>query len=143
MSKQIGSHAMSDAGGSKRGALIRNAVVFQLKLMADGFRDLVLLPVSLIATLIGLLRGGDQPEREFLQIIEVGRESEKWINLFGTHDLPDNANAVASIDALVTKVEATLKQHYKTAGTSERAQAEIDEALQAAIDKAREQQSEE
>ena len=100
--------------------------------MADGFRDLLLLPISLIATLIGLLRGGGAPEREFLQVIEVGRASEQWINLFGSHELPDGASAAASIDTLFKKVEKTLKQQYKTAGTSQSAQAEIDEALQAA-----------
>ena len=131
---------MSDTDTSKRSELVRNTVVFQLKLMADGFRDLVLLPVSLVATVIGLLRGGDEPEREFLQVIEMGRESEQWINLFGNHGVPDNSNAIASIDALFTKVEKTLKQHYKTAGTSKSAQAEIDEALQAAHDKATQQQ---
>jgi len=132
---------MSETKTSKRGELIHDAVVFQLKLMADGFRDLVLLPVSLIATIIGLLRGGDEPEREFLQVIQVGRESEQWINLFGNHDIPENTNAIASIDALFTKVEDTLKQHYKTAGTSTSAQAEIDEALQVAHEKATQQQS--
>jgi hypothetical protein len=132
---------MSDTGTSKRSALIRNTVVFQLKLMADGFRDLVLLPVSLVATIIGLLRGGDKPEREFHQVIELGRESERWINLFGNHDVPADANAIASIDVLFTKVEKTLKQHYQAAGTSKSAQAEIDEALQAAHEQATQQQS--
>ena len=132
---------MSETNPSKRSTLIRNTVVFQLKLMADGFRDLILLPVSLIATLIGLLRGGDEPEREFLQVINVGRESEQWINLFGNHAAPENANVTASIDALFIKVEETLKQQYLAAGTSARAQAEIDEALKVAHDKAREQQS--
>jgi hypothetical protein len=132
---------MSETTPSKRGTLIRNTVVFQLKLMADGFRDLVLLPVSLIATLIGLLRGGDEPEREFNQVINVGRESEQWINLFGNHDVPESHNPAASIDALFTKVEKTLKQHYLATGTSARAQAETDEALQVAHDKTRQQQS--
>ena len=132
---------MSETNPSKRSTIIRNTVVFQLKLMADGFRDLVLLPISLIAALIGLLRGGDEPEREFLQVINVGRESEQWIDLFGNHAVPENANATASIDALFTKVEETLKQQYLAAGTSARAQAEIDEALQAALDKTKEQQS--
>ena len=130
---------MGDTDTSKRGTLIRDSVVFQLKLMADGLRDLALLPISLIATLIGLLRGGEEPEREFRQLIELGRESERWINLFGSHDVPENANAAVSIDVLFTKVEQTLKQHYKAAGTSEVAQAEIDEALQVAHEKAREQ----
>ncbi len=133
---------MSNTDISKRGVLVRNAVVFQLKLMADGLRDLVLLPVSLVATIIGLLRGGDEPEREFNQVIAIGRESEQWINLFGNHAVADNANAVASIDALFIKVEKTLKQHYQAAGTSASAQAEIDEALQLAHDKARAQESE-
>lgn len=130
---------MSDTDTSKRSELIRTAVVFQLKLVADGFRDLVLLPVSLIATIIGLLRGGDEPEREFNQVIEVGRQSEQWINLFGNHELLDNAHPATSIDVLFTKVEETLKQHYKAAGTSKSAQAEIDEALQVVHEKTREE----
>jgi hypothetical protein len=127
---------MSETNTSKRGELIRNAVVFQLKLMADGFRDLVLLPVSLIATIIGLLRGGNEPERELNQILDLGRESEEWINLFGNHSAANKSHAVASMDALFSKVEETLKQQYKASGTSERAQAEIDEALQAVQEEA-------
>jgi hypothetical protein len=132
---------MGDTNTSKRGELIRNTVVFQLKLMADGFRDLVLLPVSLIAAVIGLLRGGDQPDREFQQVIQVGRDSEKWINLFGNHETPENSNVTVSIDALFVKVEEKLKQQYLAAGTSARAQAEIDEALQAAQQETRQQES--
>ena len=127
---------MSGTGTTKRGELIRTAVVFQLKLMADGFRDLVLLPISLIATIIGLLRGGDEPERELNQILDLGRESEAWINLFGNHSEANNSHAVASMDALFTKVEETLKQQYKTAGTSKSAQAEIDQVLQAVQEEA-------
>jgi hypothetical protein len=131
---------MSDTDISKRSELIRNAVVFQLKLVADGFRDLVLLPVSLVATIIGLLRGGDEPDREFKQVIDIGRQSEQWINLFGNHEHSQDANSVASIDVLFTKVEDTLKQHYQATGTSKSVQAEIDEALQAVQDKATEGQ---
>lgn len=133
---------MNERPSSKRGALLRDSVVFQLKLMADGFRDLVLLPVSLIATLIGLLRGGDKPEREFLQVIEIGRETERWINLFGSHETPDDAHASASIDALFAKLEGALKQQYLTSGIGQKLQTEIDEALQAARDQARQERAE-
>jgi hypothetical protein len=130
---------MSEASPSKRATLIREAAIFQLKLMADGVRDLVLLPVSLIATVIGLLRGGDEPERELNQVLKIGRESEQWINLFGHYETQESTHATASIDALFAKVEETLKQQYIAAGTSAKAQAEIDEALQAAQDKTRKQ----
>jgi hypothetical protein len=132
---------MSETNPSKRGVLVRNTVVFQLKLMADGFRDLLLLPVSLIAAIIGLLRGGDEPEREFNQVIEVGRESEQWINLFGNHEVAENATAVASMDTLFAKVEESLKQQYQTGGISERVQTEIENVLRIAQEKASQKQS--
>ena len=67
---------MSENNTSKRGELVRTSFVFQLKLMADGMRDLVLVPVSLVATLIGLLKGGDEPDREFKQVIEIRKVSK-------------------------------------------------------------------
>ena len=72
---------------SPRAKLIREAAVLQIKLLADGFRDAVLIPVSLFAALIGLLRGGDEPDREYRRVIKLGRRSERWINLFG-HQRP-------------------------------------------------------
>ena len=132
---------MSEIKSSNRGTLVRNTLVFQLKLMADGFRDLLLLPVSLIAAIIGFLRGGDEPDREFNQVIEVGRESEKWINLFGTHDVPRDANPAASIDSLFAKVEETLKQQYQEGGISERVQAEVENVLRIAQQKASQKQA--
>ena len=132
---------MSEAKTSKRGTLVRNSLVFQLKLMADGFRDLLLLPVSLIATVIGLLRGGDNPEREFNQVIEVGRASEQWINLFGTHGSAESTNPVASIDTLFARVEDTLKQQYQAGGISERVQVEVENVLRIAKEKANQKQS--
>ena len=128
---------MSDSETSNRAKLVRNTVRFQLKLMADGFRDLVLLPVSLIASLIGLLRGGEDPERELNQVIEVGRQTEQWINLFGTHDSQDSSDPKASIDTIFAKAEEALKQQYEVHGTSRSSQTEIDEALHAAHEKAR------
>ena len=126
---------MSEIDESKRGELVRNTVVFQLKLMVDGVRDLVLLPISLIASMVGFVRGGDEPDREFKQVINLGRESERWIDLFGNHKTEENSHAVASMDALFTKVEETLKQQYKTAPISDHARNEIDEALKIVQDK--------
>jgi hypothetical protein len=107
--------------------------------MADGFRDLLLLPVSLIASLIGLLRGGEEPDREFNEVIKLGRQSEQWIDLFGNHALPDDARAVASMDALFSKVEETLKQQHQVAAISDRAKTEIDQALKMLQEKAAKQ----
>ena len=45
---------MNEETKSQRGELVRDAAVFQLKLMADGFRDLALVPVSLIVAAVGV-----------------------------------------------------------------------------------------
>lgn len=127
---------MSETNTSKRGKLVRNTLVFQLKLMADGFRDLLLLPISLLASLIGLLRGGENPDREFKEVLELGKQSEQWIDLFGNHALPENGHAVASMDALFSKVEETLKQQHKISAISDRAKVEIDQALKMLHEKA-------
>ena len=44
-----------------RSVVVRDMLVFQLKLVVDGLFDLVLLPVSLIAGLVGVIRGGPDP----------------------------------------------------------------------------------
>ena len=133
---------MSNNESSKRSTLFRNTIVFQLKLAADGFRDLVLIPVSMVAAIIGLLRGGDEPEREFEQVIEIGRQSEIWINLFGNHDVSEDAHMGTSIDVVLTKAEDVLKQQYQSRGTSENTEPETEEAEKAALEKSRSEELE-
>lgn len=135
---------MSETGSehSKRNQLIRRVVTFQLKLMADGLRDLVLLPVSLVAALVGFIRGGDEPDRELNQVMEYGRQTEEWIDLFdqrigAEHEESRNAHSLASIDAVFNKVEESLLQSYKGGDFSEDVQSEIDDALNEAHETAR------
>ena len=63
--------------------LVWSVFVFQLKLFADGLRDVLLVPVSIIAAVLGLLFGGSQPSRLFDEVLRFGRRTEHWINLFG------------------------------------------------------------
>ena len=130
---------MSESEPSKRGALIRRVIVFQLKLAVDGLRDLILLPVSMFAAIVGFLRGGDEPDKELNQVMDYGRRTEQWIDLFDQHASDEKSHSLSSIDTIFSSVEDALKQSYKAAGTSEDAQSEIDEALNAAHKKARKQ----
>ena len=52
--------------GPDRWTLIRDVAVFQVKLLFDGFRDLLLLPVSLVAGILSLIRGEQDPARNFM-----------------------------------------------------------------------------
>lgn len=89
--------------------LVWDVLVFQLKLAADGLRDLLLSPLSLIAAVAGLVAGGDDPQRHFRRVLRLGRRSEAWINLFGHRRR-------GTSDELV----APLREHVFTQATSNR-----------------------
>ena len=67
--------------------LVWDVLVLQFKLGVDGARDVILVPVSLIAALTGLLIGGDRPDQYLQRVLKFGRRTEHWINLFGYRDL--------------------------------------------------------
>ena len=102
---------------SPRSELLRETAVLQVKLLADGFRDAVLIPVSLIAALIGLLRGGDEPDQEFRRVIKMGRRSERWINLFGQQRSLGKPHPADSIDNVLGQVESAIVKQYRKGKT--------------------------
>ncbi len=128
---------MKETDSTTRSTLIRESLVFQVKLIADGFRDFALVPVSLIATVLGLIRGGEGQDREFRRVIELGRQSEQWINLFGQHEPIEQAGRAGSIDMLLTHAEDVVREQVSEGGISEKASRAIERALTAAHDKAR------
>ncbi len=118
---------MTEPTHSSRTELIRESAIFQLKLLADGLRDAVLIPVALVATIIGVLRGGDEPDREFRRVIELGEYSERWINLFNHHEPLDSAG---SIDDILKRVETVVKEQYRKGNTTDGGKEAIDRALE-------------
>ena len=114
---------------SARVELIRESAVLQLKLLADGLRDAALIPVSLLATLVGLVRGGDEPDREYRKVIKLGRRSERWINLFGQQRPLGKSHPAGSLDTILGQVEEVVKEQYKKGRTTAEARAAIREAL--------------
>lgn len=128
----------NDDGRPDRWTLIRDLAVLQAKLLVDSFRDLVLIPASLIAGIVSLVRTTDgKPGPEFYTLVEVGRQSERWINLFGAmkNAPPDIANkdhfGDVDIDTIVSRIETFLVDEHKRGGVTAQAKARIDKALEA------------
>lgn len=129
---------MTDEANAKapsRRTLIRDAIAFQLKLAADGVRDIVLAPVSLLAALISLLGGGSA----FYDVVRVGRRTDHWINLFEAADripAPAGAHESASggdIDAIVDRVESFLVAELNRSGGGQESRARIKQRLRAIL----------
>jgi hypothetical protein len=125
-----------------RRQMIRDVVVFQLKLLADGFRDLLLVPISLGAAVMGLLKPGSKPGPQFYDVLRFGRQSEHWINLFGAAsnvhgpESTDERFPGNDVDELVTRVESFLIDEYRSGGVTARAKEKLERTL-AAINRRR------
>lgn len=130
----------ADVGMSPRLQVLRNVAVFQVKLAADGLRDLILRPVSIIAGVIGLALGGQQAQLPFQQLLRLGRRTERWIDLFGGHEASSRGDSESNLDSIAAKVEDLIRQDYERGGISAVTRAHIDELLKK-IDRQQNQKS--
>jgi len=118
--------------------LIRDIAVLQVKLVVDGLRDLILVPASLVAGIISLSKTKDGvPGTEFYRLIDAGRQSEHWINLFGAYKnappevAEQNHFGDADIDDIVSRVESFVVDEYKRGGVTAQARDRMHKAVDA------------
>ncbi len=118
-----------------RRTLIRDILVLQVKLVIDGLRDLILVPISLLIGFISLLRAGNATGSEFYELLRVGRRSERWIDLFGAAErvygppVGDDRFPAESIDDMVSRVESFVVDEYRQGGVTRQAKDQLDRAL--------------
>jgi hypothetical protein len=121
-----------------RWTLLRDMAVLQVKLIVDGFRDLVLVPASLVAGIASIVTGTkERPGPQFYQLIGVGKQSERWINLFKAYEhAPDEVKqeysfGTPNMDELVDRFESFVVDEYERGGVTKQAKDRIDQALNA------------
>jgi hypothetical protein len=78
-----------------RTRLVWELLVFQAKLASDSIRDLILMPVAIVAVIMGLIAGGDRPDVYFRRVQRLGRRSDLWLNLFGHRHRRPSADDIA------------------------------------------------
>jgi hypothetical protein len=118
--------------------LIRDIAVLQVKLLVDGLRDLILVPASLVAGIISLSKTKDGvPGTEFYTLVGVGKQSERWINLFGAYKnappevIEKSHFGNADIDDIVSRVESFVVDEYKRGGVTAQARDRMNKAMDA------------
>ena len=122
---------------SGRWTLIRDVAVLQVKLVVDGLRDLLLVPLSLAAGIVSLASGEKGvPGTQFYRLLAVGKQSESWINLFGalTNAPPDLEQPTpfpdANMDDIVGKIEAFVVSEEKRGGMTAQAMERFEKAIE-------------
>lgn len=116
--------------------LIRDAIIFQGKLLIDGLRDLMLVPISMVATVFDLFSRENPKGKRFYQIVHLGKRSEHWIDLFAAAERSpfesplEHGEDSQRLDDLVTRVESVVRQQYAEGGVTGSARKALDKALQ-------------
>lgn len=109
-----------------RAHLLRDSLVFQGKLLLDGFRDLALVPVSIIATMLDLFSKSEPPAQHFRSVLRFGRRTERWIGLFTAAErvpgdlevADDGLDDVPNVDTMVDQIERLIVTEYERDGSS-------------------------
>jgi len=95
----------------KRGSrlrLVRDVIVFQIKLGAEALLDITLIPVSLAAAAVDLLLGNWRRPRWFHAVLRFGERCERRIDLWGVK--ADGNAADLEIAAVMRSIETLIRQ---------------------------------
>lgn len=98
-----------------RWPLIRQGIVFQLKLGLDALRDILMSPVSIVLVIIDIVMANNQQQSYFMKLMRLGKKSDHWINLFAVEpldkDAKDNPQADDNnVDYWFSKIETVVKE---------------------------------
>lgn len=78
-----------------RQVLLRDLIIFQIKLMLDGLKDLVTAQVALLAAAIDFIDPGERAGRRFYAVMAIAERFDRWLSLHG-----DAEKAAAHADGL-------------------------------------------
>ena len=92
-----------------RWRLVRDVVVFQVKLGMEAVLDLTLIPVSLAAAGLDLLLGNWRRPRWFHAVLRFGERCEHWIDLWGAATPGVNAPQ-SEVDAVMRSIETLIRR---------------------------------
>ena len=124
----------SQANSDERWKFWRDVAVFQLKMFLDNVRDLVLMPVSLVAAVIDLIMKGEREGALFYKVLRWGSHSEEVIDVYSAikdHDPGKfKVSPTYTVDAVIARLEGVVVREVEKGGTA----ASIKSAMDRAID---------
>ena len=121
-----------------RWQLLRDLGAFVLKVALEAIRDLVLIPIGLVAGLAGLVLSPSDPARFFREVLRLGARYDDFVDLFGERKTALPAPRGRRVDDLVDGLEAVLREQHERGGVTATAKDAIDRALDAVGDAVKE-----
>jgi len=107
-------HASRSDNTPSRRQILRDIVIFELKLWLEGFKDVLLMPLSLGAAVIDLLLPGWTGRGALYGIKRQGDRFERWVDLYGalqkrTGDEERSPLTASSLDDVLNEVADGLE----------------------------------
>ena len=120
-------------GRDERWKFLRDVLVFQIKMLLDNVRDLVLMPVALAAALIDLLLRGDREGARFYKVLRWGWHSEKVIDVYSAieHEEPGafTVSRDYTVDGVIARLESVVTREVEKGGTAASIKGAMDRAI--------------
>ncbi len=81
---------MQETRGVRR-VIIRDMLIFQVKLALDAGKDIFLAPMAVGATVLDVLLPGKRPGHRFYGVMRLGERFDRWLSLFSAAERADAA----------------------------------------------------
>ena len=124
---------MPKTNSDERWKFLRDFVVFQVKMLLDNVRDLVLMPVALGAALLDLILKGDREGARFYKVLRWGWHSEKVIDVYSAieHEEPGEFQIGRdyTVDGVIARLEGVVTREVEKGGTAATIKSAMDRAI--------------
>jgi len=91
-----------------RGEVFREFLLFQVKLIVDGLKDLLLSPLSMVVLVVGLIAPG-RTRRMWQALYSTGRGLDDWIDLFPDPESKGGALSKQTMDSALDQTEELVR----------------------------------
>jgi hypothetical protein len=116
----------------RRWTLIGDVLIFQVKMLLEALRDVLLPVATVVAGGVGIILGGERPERYFHEVLRLGARFDVWLNLFGPIGHPGRAGVLAAdagVDRTLRYLENLLREQHRKGQVTRQAKQAIDRWL--------------
>jgi len=93
----------------RRWRLFRDLFRFQVKLLIDALKDLLLSPIAVIAAVMDFLQPQARPNMRFYRVLAFGRRLEARIDLFGVRSGSGQKPDEWTVDEVLDQVESRIE----------------------------------
>src|SRR4051794_14745687 len=133
MKQMTSTPSLPAPSSNERWTFLRDFVVFQLKMLLDNVRDIVLMPVAAAAALVDLIIRGDREGARFYRVLRWGWHSEKVIDVYSAIERhpPDNFEISRdyTVDGVIARLESVVAREVEKGGTAASVKSAMDRAI--------------